>query len=164
MNLYSAKKYRSSKNSYLRTVPNCLNVHHVNHPKSEKHRLDPQLSKNEKSPISNKTPQSSSTNYERLIANTAEIKFTNNRYTTPLTVELGSFESENSINLLVKHQKIFIAIKLLDPSASITIKDKVITNPQEFPVGTEYTKYFDVITDKKTKFPVSSSTTIYTPH
>ena len=99
-----------------------------------------------------KIPPPSSTNYERLIAHTVEVKFTNNRYTTPITVELGSSESENSVNLPVKHRKIFIVIKLLDPSASITIKDKVITNPHESPIGTVYTESFDVITDKKTKF------------
>ena len=93
------------------------------------------------------------TDIERIIAHAAEVKFINNRYTTPITVEFGSSESENSVNLPVKHRKIFLAIKLLDPSASITIKDKVITNPKEFPMGTEYTEYFDVITDKKTKFP-----------
>ena len=46
-----------------------------------------------------------------------------------------------------KHKKNFITIKLLDPAVSITIKDKVIINPKEFPMGTEYTEYLDVITD-----------------
>ena len=103
-----------------------------------------------------KSPDTTSptfTNYERIIAYAAKVKFINNRYTIPITVEFGSSESDNSVNLPVKHRKIFIAMKLLDPSASITIKDKVITNPQEFPMGTEYTEYFDVITDKKTKYP-----------
>ena len=103
-----------------------------------------------------KSPDNTSltfTNYERIIAHADEVKFINNRYTTLITVEFGSSESENSVNQLVKHWKIFIAIKLLDLSASITIKDKVITNLQEFPMGTEYTEYFDVITDKKTKYP-----------
>ena len=103
-----------------------------------------------------KSPDSTSptfTNLERIIAHAAEVKFINNRYTTQITVEFGSSESENSINLPVKNRKIFLAIKLLDPSTSITIKDKVIANPKEFPMGTEYTEYFDVITDKKTKFP-----------
>ena len=79
---------------------------------------------------------STSTSYERIIAHAAEVKFINNRYTTLITVEFGSCESKNSVNLPVKHRKIFIALKLLDPSASITIKDKVITNPKEFPMGT----------------------------
>ena len=93
------------------------------------------------------------TNLERIIAHAVEVKFINNRYTTPITVEFGSSKSENSVNLPLKHRKIFLAIKLLDPSASLTIKDKVITNPKEFPMGTEYTEYFDVITDTKTKNP-----------
>ena len=109
----------------------------------------PQPSGNDESPASNKTPQPASTNYERLIAHAEEVKFINNRYTTPITVEFGSSESENSVNLPVKHRKISIAIKLLDPSTSTTIKNKVITNPLEFPMGTEYTESFDVITDKK---------------
>ena len=101
------------------------------------------------SSTSNKTPPPTFTYYERLIAHVAEIKLTNNRYITTITVEFGSSESENSINLPVKHQNIFIAIKLLDPAASITIKDKVITKSQELPIGTAYTESFDVITDKK---------------
>ena len=88
------------------------------------------------------------TNYELIIAHAAEVKFINNRYTTPITVEFGSSESENSVNLPVKHRKILIAIKLLNPAASITIKDKFIANPKEFPMGTKYTEHFDVITDK----------------
>ena len=113
----------------------------------------PQLPKNGKILISTDSTPPSSTKYERIIVHAAEVKFINNRYTIPITVEFGSSESENSVNLPVKHRKCFIAINLLDPSASIAIKDKVITNPQEFPMGTEYTECFDVITDKKTKFP-----------
>ena len=115
--------------------------------------LIPQLPENGEFHISNNNIQPASTNYERFIAHAAKVKFTNIRYTTLITVNFGSSISENSVNLPVKHHKIFIAIKLLDPSASITIKDKVITNPQEFPMGTEYTEYFVVITDKKTKLP-----------
>ena len=145
-NTYSSKKLPI-------TVPNYASVHHANHPKVENHRLDPQPSEIGESPTSNKTPQSPSTNYEQLIAHAAKVKFINNRYTTPITVELGSSESENSVNLPVKHRNIFIAIKLLDPSTSITIKDKFITNPLEFPIGTEYTESFEVITDQKNEFP-----------
>ena len=98
-------------------------------------------------------PQLAFKNYKRLIAHAVEIKFINNRCTTPITVEFGSSDSENTVTLLVKHRTIFIAIKLFDPSASITIKDKVITNHVEFPIVIEYTETFDVITDQKTKFP-----------
>ena len=85
----------------------------------------------------NSTPPTP-TNYERIISHASEVRFINNRYTTPITVEFGSSKSENSVNLPVKYRKIFIAIKLLklpNPTASITIKDKVITNPQEFSDG-----------------------------
>ena len=45
------------------------------------------------------------TNYERIIAHAAEVKFISNRYTTPITFELGSSELKNSVNLPVKHRK-----------------------------------------------------------
>ena len=64
-----------------------------------------------------------------------------------MSVEFGSSKSDKTVNFRIKHRKISIAIKLLDPSVSITIKDKVITNPVEFPLGTEYTETFDIITD-----------------
>ena len=53
----------------------------------------------------------------------------------PVTVEFGSFDSDNFMNLSLKHRKIFIAIKILNPSASVIIGHKVITNPVEFPIG-----------------------------
>ena len=96
--------------------------------------------------------QPPSTNYERLIALASEVKFINNLYITPITVEFGSSQSENSVNLPIKHRNIFIATKLLDPSVSVTTKDKVITSPLEFPIGPEYIESFDVITDQNTKF------------
>ena len=64
-----------------------------------------------------KPPDSTSqtfTDIERIIAHAAEVKFINNRYTTPITVKFGSSESENSVNLPVKHRKIFLAIKIID--------------------------------------------------
>ena len=79
--------------------------------------------------------------------------FINNRYTNPVTIDFDSFDSDNTVNLQVKHRKIFIAIKLLDLSASTTMNDKVITNHVELHMGTAYTETFDVITDKNTKFP-----------
>ena len=122
-----SKKYRSSKKIYLRTVHKCPNVHHVSQPKSEKHRFNPQSPENRETFISKKSTPPSPTNYERIIAHAAEVKFINNCYVTPITVEFGSSESEKSVNLPVKHKQ-FIAIKFLDPSASN--KDKVIINPQ----------------------------------
>ena len=89
----------------------------------------PQSPKNRETFISNNSTPPSPTNYERIIAHAAEVKFINNCYVTPIIVEFGSSESEKSVNLPVKHKQ-FIAIKILDPSASITTKDKVITNPQ----------------------------------
>ena len=108
--------------------------------KNDKTPQPPENGEIQKSPDST---SSTSTNLERIIAHAAEVKFINNRYTTPITVEFGSSESENLVNLPVKHRKIFIAINLFDPSASITIKEKVITNPKEVLTRTEYIEYFD---------------------
>ena len=54
--------------------------------------------------ISTDSPPPYPTNYERIIVHAAEVKFINNRYTTPITVEFSSSESENSVNLPVKHR------------------------------------------------------------
>ena len=59
----------------------------------------------------------------------AEIIFINDRYIIPVTVEFGSSESDNSVNLPVKHRKLFAALKLLDPSLSITINNKAFSHP-----------------------------------
>ena len=101
----------------------------------------------------NSTPPTP-TNYERIISHASEVRFINNRYTTPITVEFGSSESKNSVTLPIKYRKIFFVVKILDPLTFITIKVKVITNPLEFPMGTEYTELFDVITDQNIKFPL----------
>ena len=42
--------------------------------------------------------------YDRQIAHATKIKIVNDRYVTPVTVELGSSESDDSINLPVKHR------------------------------------------------------------
>ena len=49
--------------------------------------------------------------YERQITHTADINFINDRYTTPVTVALGSSELDKTVNLPVKHQKLFSALK-----------------------------------------------------
>ena len=113
----SPKYFRSSKNptyaQYLSAIMSIMST--------TRHRVDPPPPENVESPISSKPSSTSFTNYKRLIVYTAEVKFTNNRYTTPITVEFGSSELENSVNLPVKYGNIFIAIKLLDLSVSITI-------------------------------------------
>ena len=91
--------------------------------------------------------------YERRIAHATEIKFINNRYVTPVTVELGSSDSENSVNLPVKYRKLFLVLKILDPSLSITINDTTFNHPGEFSMGTSYTENVEVIVDKKPRYP-----------
>ena len=85
--------------------------------------------------------------YGRQITHSAEIKNFNDRYVTVVTVEFGSSDVDSSVNFLVKHRKLFAALKFLDPSLSITINDTTIKDPREFPMGTIYTDTFDVITD-----------------
>ena len=74
------------------------------------------------------------------------MKFINNRYVTPVTIEFGSSILDNSVNLPVKHHTLFATRKLLDPFISITINDITINHPGEFPIGTTYTENFKVIT------------------
>ena len=100
----------------------------------------------------NPPPPAAITNYERLIAHKTGVKILNNPYITLVTIEFVSSGSEKIVNLPVKHRNIFTALKLLDPSGTVTIGGKVITYPLEFLMETEYTETFHVITDKKTKF------------
>ena len=74
-------------------------------------------------------------------------------YVIPVTVQFGSSESDNSVKLPVKHRKLFAALKLLDSSLFITINDTAFNHPGEFSMGTAYTEHFDVIVDKKPRYP-----------
>ena len=93
------------------------------------------------------------TTYERHFAYAAEIKFIIDRYITPVTVEFGSSESNNLVNIPVKHHKLFATLKILDPFISITINDTAFNYPGEFPMGTGYTENFDVIVNKEPHCP-----------
>ena len=77
--------------------------------------------------IDTHTPTPPEPNRERIIAHVAEVKFINNRYATPVTIEFGSSDSESTMNIPVKHRKIFAAITLLDPSATINIGEKTLS-------------------------------------
>ena len=91
--------------------------------------------------------------YDRKITHTAKIKFINDRYVTPVTVEFGSSDPDSSVNIPVKHRKLFAALKILDPFLSITINNTTFNHPGEFPMETSYTENFDVIVDKKPRYP-----------
>ena len=91
--------------------------------------------------------------YEPQIAHATEIKFINDRYVFSITVEFGSSGSDNSVNFPVKNRTLFAALKFLDPSLSVTIKDITINYPGELPMGTKYTENVEVITDKKSRYP-----------
>ena len=103
--------------------------------------------------IGNQTPTSPEPIRERIIAHATEFKFVYNRYTTPVTIEFGSSDSESTVNISVKHPKLFAAIKILEPLATINSRDKIINHPGELPMVTEYTEFFTVTTDKKPRFP-----------
>ena len=77
----------------------------------------------------------SSPTYERRIAHAAEIKLINDRYVTPVTVEFGSSDSKNSVNLPVKDRKLFASLKIIDPFLSIMINDATFNHPGELPNG-----------------------------
>ena len=119
---------------------------------SKKPDESPPAVQNDKSNTTDSTNDPSTT-YERHIVHAAEIKFINDRYITPVTVEFGSTESDISVNLPVNHRKLFAALKLLDPSLSITINDTTFNHPEKFPMGTAYTENCDVIVDKKPRYP-----------
>ena len=75
-------QYLTALTSIVSLSRNCENADETPQP--------PENSEIQKSP-DNTSP--TSTNYERIIAHAAEVKFINNRYTTPITVEFGSSES-----------------------------------------------------------------------
>ena len=91
-------------------------------------------------------------NYD--VAQVAEVKYENNWYITPVNVEFGSTESDNTVNIASKHRKLFVVIKLIDPSAKIiTDDDTVIHHPKEFPMEADYATKFTIINDRKSCFP-----------
>ena len=92
--------------------------------------------------------------HNRDIAHTAEVKYKNNPYITPVNVEFGSTESDSTAIIASKHRKLFTVIKLLDPSAKIiTDDDTVIHHPKEFPMGADYATKFTIINNRKARFP-----------
>ena len=94
--------------------------------------------------------------HNRDVAHAAEVRYENNRYITSANVELGSTESDNTVNIASKHRKLFVVIKLIDPSAKIiTDDDTVIHHPKEFPMEADYATKFTIINDRKSCFPRS---------
>ena len=67
--------------------------------------------------IPDNTPHQQYHNHD--VAHAAEVKYENNRYITPVNVEFGSTESDNTVNIASKHRKLFATIKRLDPSSKI---------------------------------------------
>ena len=93
----------------------------------------PVPSKNGGIPISDIPDDTHNQHYHnRDVAHAVEVKYQNNRYTTPVNVEFGITESDNTVNFASKHCKLFAAIKILDLSVKIiTDDDTVIHHPQK---------------------------------
>ena len=64
--------------------------------------------------------------YECIIVHATEIKFEINRNTTHTTIEFGTTDFDESVNLTVRHRTIFTTIKFLDTLASIVIGTEAI--------------------------------------
>ena len=59
----------------------------------------------------------SKSNCEHIVAHAIEVKFFNNRYTTPVTIKFGSSNTDSTVNIPVKYRKSFAVANLIDPSA-----------------------------------------------
>ena len=148
------KELPLSQKKYIRKVPNGPNVHHTQPTKTENHGANPPRFENGDSIlIDTLTSTPPKPNRERIIAHTAEVKFINNCYTTPVIIQFDSFDSENTVNIPVKHHKLFAEIKIINPSATLNIGEKIIHHLGEFSMDTECTDSFIVITNKKSRFP-----------
>lgn len=72
------------------------------------------------------------TTHKNLLTSNRELL--NNFYATPITVDFGTTETDDSINVASKHRKIFISIKLPDFSTTIITKnDNLSTTLTNFP-------------------------------
>ena len=111
---------------YIRIVPNYPIIYYELPPNS-KYPDATSLSLKNSDPILTDTQLCKDTepNCERLIAHAVEVKFVNNCYTTLVIIEFDSSNSESTVNIPVKYCKIFAAIKLLDPSATITVGENL---------------------------------------
>ena len=78
---------------------------------------------------SNDTPNQHYHNRDE--AHAIEVNYENNRYITPVNVEFGSTESDNTVHIVSKHCNVFAAIKLLDRSAKIITNDDTVISPWE---------------------------------
>ena len=68
----------------------------------------------------------------------------NNRFTTPVTLQLRSPKGSTNLNILKEHKNIFSAMKLVDPTVNIiTFKNETIDTSDPFPFSVaEYNSKF----------------------
>ena len=89
--------------------------------------------------------------YERRVPHEETIKVVNNRYFTPITLKFTTVTKERTVNIAQKYVIIFAAIKLLDPTATITSSKGIIYHhSKDLPWSQVYQDSFEVIVDKNT--------------
>ena len=105
--------------------------------------------KKENSPSTDMT--NSSNYYEHRVAHAETIKVVNNRYFTPVTLKFAAITKEKTVNVAQKHVIVFVAIKILDPNATINSKKGVgYHHPKDFPYSHANQDAFNVISNKNT--------------
>ena len=92
-----------------------------------------------------------SESFHRRVAHIEIINVVNNRYSTPVTLEVAAVIKEKNVNIAQKNVIIFADIKLLDPTTTIeSPKGVVYQHPKDFPCSQLYQEAFEVIVDKNT--------------
>ena len=97
-----------------------------------------------KSPI---LPESNNTMTQPTIEVATAAVIVNNRITTPVTLQIRPTKGSTNINVLKAHQKIFSAMKLIDPTPKIiTFQNETIDSTDQFlSSALEYTSKFKEI-------------------
>ena len=97
-----------------------------------------------KSPI---LPESNNTMTQPTIEVATAAVIVNNRITTPVTLQIRPTKGSTNINVLKAHQKIFSAMKLIDPTLKIiTFQNETIDSTDQFlSSALEYTSKFKEI-------------------
>ena len=92
---------------------------------------------------------------DRMLKHAIEIKFVKDSYTTPVTVEFSSppKSGDNTTNIDATYWKIFVAMKILEPSVKLTTQHgNAFEHSKYFPTGNEYNTYFPNTTEDLDRF------------
>ena len=92
-------------------------------------------------------PEANNTKAQRTIEVAMAAVIVNNRITTPVTLQIRPTKGSTNINVLKAHQKIFSAMKLIDPTLKIiTFQNETIDSTDQFlSSALEYTSKFKEI-------------------